>query len=105
MNTDNEDKIKIYERRLKECCDYIDKLENECEELRDQLASINLVWEQKQRDVEIRSRLTTNNLRNELSIVKHENHALEVANSALKGSISWRITKPLRDFAALFIKG
>ena len=103
---DDKDKIiKELTDKLNEYEELVENLEEECEFLRSESSNGLDAEKKKQQEFEDRNRIMIKNLQNQMSMLKHENNSLKVANAALKESISWKVTKPLRDVGSIFIKG
>ncbi len=89
--------MEAMKQELLRCRDRIAELEGEQDELKESV-------QKKKDEMEARSRNIIDKMEIQMSLLKMENTGLKVANAAIKDSMSWRITKPLRDFGALFIK-
>ena len=84
-------------QELLRCLERISELEEEQNDLKESV-------QKKKDETEARSRSIIDKMENQMSLLKMENTGLKVANAEIKNSMSWRVTKPLRDFGALFIK-
>ncbi len=96
MAGENDEIIEL-KKRLEEYENLFSAMEEEKQELIKNEKTNDECWERKLNTADIRNRLMVKNLQNQMSMLKHENNTLKVANAALKESMSWKVTKPLRD--------
>ncbi|WP_408069569.1 coiled-coil domain-containing protein [Butyrivibrio sp. JL13D10] len=82
---------------LVRCMKKIDELEEQQKELKESV-------QKKKDEIELRNTEIVRKMEKQMSVLKRENTGLKVANALIKESLSWKLTKPLRDIGAIFVK-